>query len=177
MRAKLHYAETLRYLGKIKEATKHFEELLELNPNDNQGVRFFLFTAFVEQDDLKAAHGLLQQYEEGTAQNAYNMLLLELLENGFTAKAGKLLKAAKTLNKHVIPYLIGKKRLPDQQPEYYSWGDENEAIIYASEHLHLWKEIAGFQDWIKKRLKLRGNIILSFYFVSIFSSKNTKTNQ
>ncbi|HJV16937.1 MAG TPA: SEC-C metal-binding domain-containing protein [Bacillales bacterium] len=150
MRAKLHYAETLRHLGKIKEATKHFEELLELNPNDNQGVRFFLFTAFAEQGDLKAAHGLLQQYEEGTAQNAYNMLLLELLENGFTAKAEKLLSAAKTLNKHVIPYLIGKKRLPDQQSEYYSLGDENEAIIYVSEHLHLWKQIAGFQDWIKK---------------------------
>jgi hypothetical protein len=42
MRAMLNYAETLRYLGKIKEETKHFEELLELNPNDNQGVRFFL---------------------------------------------------------------------------------------------------------------------------------------
>jgi tetratricopeptide (TPR) repeat protein len=150
MRAKLHYAEILRHLGEIKEATKHFEELLELNPNDNQGARFFLFTAFVEQGDLKAAHGLLQQYEEGTAQNAYNLLLLELLESGFTKIAEKLLKAAKTLNKHVIPFLIEKKRLPGHQPEYYGLGDENEAIIYASEHLHLWKEIEGFQDWIKK---------------------------
>jgi hypothetical protein len=64
------------------------------------------------------------------------MLLLELLESEITKKAEKFLRAAKTLNKHVISYLIGKKRLPDQQPEYYSWGDENEEIMYESEHLH-----------------------------------------
>jgi tetratricopeptide (TPR) repeat protein len=149
MRAKFQYAMSQYELGKIGMALKHIEELLVLNPNDNQGVRYFLFIIYVEQGNWKAAHGLLQQYEEGTAQNAYNMLLLELLEKGFTTKAGKLLKAAKTLNKHVIPYLIEKKRLPDQQPEYYGWGDENEAIVYASEHLHLWREIEGFQDWMK----------------------------
>jgi tetratricopeptide (TPR) repeat protein len=150
MRAKLQYATSLNELGKIGKATKHFEELLELNPNDNQGVRYTLFIIYVEKGEWNAAHSLLQQYEEGTAQNAYNMLLLELLEKGFTAKAGKLLKAAKSLNKHVIPYLLGKKRLPDQPPEYYGWGDENEAIIYANEHLHLWGEIDGLCEWIKK---------------------------
>jgi tetratricopeptide (TPR) repeat protein len=149
MRAKFQYAMSLNELGKISKATEHLEELLELNPNDNQGVRYILFIIYVERGDWNAAHGLLQQYEEGTAQNAYNMLLLELLEKGFTVKAGKLLKAAKTLNKHVIPYLTEKKRLPDQQPEYYGLGDENEAIIYVSEHLHLWREIDGLREWIK----------------------------
>lgn len=151
MRAKLYYAEALYDLGKINEATKHYEELLELNPNDNQGVRDFLFVAYVDQGELKKAQSLLKQHDEGTAQGLYNKVLLELLEKGFTPKAATLLKAAKKQNKHVIAYLTGKKRVPDQQPDYYGWGDENEAIIYAFGHLHLWRKIDGLHDWVKNK--------------------------
>jgi hypothetical protein len=28
-------------------------------------------------------------------------------------------------------------------------GDENEAIVYADMHLHLWRKIEGLQDWLK----------------------------
>ncbi|MCQ6278711.1 YecA family protein [Bacillus sp. EB600] len=149
MRAKGNYAEALYQLGKIKEAIVQYEELLELNPNDNQGVRYFLFIAYVDKGDLTKAHKLLGQYEEGTAQALYNRLLLELLEHGYTAKAGKLLKNAKESNKFVIQYLTGKKRLPKVIPDYYGFGDENEAIIYAEAHMHLWKKIDGIKDWLK----------------------------
>jgi hypothetical protein len=51
----------------------------------------------------------------------------------------------------VISYLTGKKRLPAQQPDYYGFGDENEAIIYVSEHLPLWQKINGLLEWIKEQ--------------------------
>jgi hypothetical protein len=149
MRAKLHYAEALSLLGKTTEATQQYEELLELNPMDNQGVRYSLFVVYVDAGDYKKASALLQQYEEDTAQDSYNKLLLELHEHGFTAKAVKLLKEAKKENKFVINYLTGKKRLPAYPPDYYGFGDENEAIVYADMHLHLWKKIDGVQEWLK----------------------------
>jgi tetratricopeptide (TPR) repeat protein len=150
MRAKLHYAEALSLLGKRNEAVSQYEELLELNPMDNQGVRYSLFVAYIDAGVYKKAADLLQQFDETTAQGAYNKLLLELCEKGFTKKAHLLLKAAKKENKFVIPYLIGKKRLPAYPPDYYGFGDENEAIVYADMHLHLWKKIDGLSDWLKK---------------------------
>jgi len=149
MRAKLHYAEALSVLGKIAEAARQYEELLELNPMDNQGVRFSLFVAYMDLGEFKKAHGILEEYEETTAQNLYNRLLLELCEHGFTAKAEMLLKGAKKENKFVLPYLTGKKRLPAYPPDFYGVGDENEAIVYADMHLHLWKKVDGLEKWLK----------------------------
>ncbi|MFL6517627.1 MAG: SEC-C metal-binding domain-containing protein, partial [Bacillus sp. (in: firmicutes)] len=141
MRAKLHYAESLSLLGKNREAIRQYEELLELNPMDNQGVRYSLFVAYVDAGEYQKAGDLLQQFDEDSTESSYNKLLLELHERGFTAKAAKLLKKAKKENKYVISYLTGKKHLPAYPPDYFSFGDENEAIVYADMHLHLWKKI------------------------------------
>ncbi|MDN3019039.1 SEC-C metal-binding domain-containing protein [Paenibacillus sp. BSR1-1] len=149
MRAKLHYAESLSLLGKIPEAATQYEELLELNPMDNQGVRYSLFVAYIDLGEMNKARVLLEQYEEESAQYYYNKLLLELHNNGFTANAAKLLKAAKKENKHVISYLTGRKLLPAYTPEFYGFGDENEAIVYADMHLHLWRKIEGLKEWLK----------------------------
>ena len=150
MRAKQHYAEALSLLGKVDEAIGQYEELLELNPMDNQGVRYSLFVAYIDAGEYKKASNLLQQYDEATAHGAYNKLLLELSEKGFTKKAQLLVKAAKKENKYVIPYLVGKKRLPAYPPDHYGFGDENEAIVYADMHLHLWKRIDSLAEWLKK---------------------------
>jgi hypothetical protein len=91
----------------------------------------------------------LNQYEEDSAQFHYNTLLLELLKNGFSVKAKTSLKTAKENNKFVIPYLNERKRLPREIPDYYGFGDEDEAIVYADAHLHLWREISGIKEWLK----------------------------
>ncbi|WML54726.1 SEC-C metal-binding domain-containing protein [Neobacillus sp. PS3-12] len=149
MRAKFNYAMALLELGKPNEAIAQFEELLELNPNDSQGVRYSLFIAYVERGDLQKVGRLLKQFEEDSAQSHYNTLLLELLKNGFSAKAKTLLKTAKENNKFVIPYLNERKRLPKAIPDNYGFGDEDEAIVYADAHLHLWRMIEGLRDWLK----------------------------
>ncbi|MEH7157992.1 SEC-C metal-binding domain-containing protein [Neobacillus drentensis] len=149
MRAKLHYAEALSQLGKTIEATQQFEELIALNPMDNQGVRFSLFVNYMDAEEFQKAGNLLKEYDDGDAQHIYNQLLLEVMERGFTAKVAKLLKEAKKVNKFVINYLTGKKRLPAYPPEFYGFGDENEAIVYADMHLHLWRKIDGLAKWLK----------------------------
>jgi tetratricopeptide (TPR) repeat protein len=150
MRAKANYAETLYELELETVAIKEYEELLELNPNDNQGIRYRMFPVYLETGNVVKAEKLLKQYEETTAHGLYNQLLLELYKNGFSAKAVKLLKDAKKENRFVVPYLIGKKHIPMYLPDHYGTGDENEAIIYADEHLSLWDKIEGFQEWLKK---------------------------
>ncbi|WHZ02361.1 hypothetical protein QNH48_26025 [Neobacillus sp. YX16] len=150
-RAKAAYADALRQLGDTLVAIHEFEQLLELNPNDNQGICYILFGAYLEEGKFEAAERLLKQYEVGTANGLYNKLLLELYKNGFSANAAKLLKEAKKANPHVIPFLTDKNSIPMFLPKGIVLGDESEAIIYADEHFQLWEKIEGLQKWLKKQ--------------------------
>nr|WP_239094054.1 tetratricopeptide repeat protein [Bacillus sp. B15-48] len=149
MRAKYNYALLLQDIEKTKAAIKHYEELLELNPNDNQGVRYDLFTALVEKGLLKKAEELLNRYNEDmSASGSYNRVLIEFLQNGATSRAKQLLQKAKRQNPYVPKYLVGKKAIPLYLPNSYQPGDEAEAIIYADQHLDLWHNNRKLMDWL-----------------------------
>lgn len=140
MRAKSNYAFALKKVGKTQDAIKHYEELLKLNPMDNQGVRYELIEAYLEMKSIEKAKDLLEQFPEDSTDNLYNLALIEYLEQGNTVTLKKRLKEAKKQNPFVGDYLLGKKKLPTTLPEYYGWGDENEAIVYAAKFIDRWVE-------------------------------------
>src|SRR5439155_23187846 len=128
MRARLGLAHSLWTAARREEAVRHLEEMLRLNPNDNQGVRYTLagFLLFLDRDDDLAR--LLQQYpDEGLATWAYTRALLAFRRHGDTADARRLLKQARKSNKHVPAYLLGEKFPPTKPPGYYSPGDQSQA--------------------------------------------------
>ncbi|MCK4448930.1 MAG: tetratricopeptide repeat protein, partial [Candidatus Marinimicrobia bacterium] len=60
MRARVGYAECLYLIGRCNEAIDQYKDMLKLNPNDNQGIRFHLSTWLIDQnrknDYLKLYH-------------------------------------------------------------------------------------------------------------------------
>ncbi|MEC5273044.1 tetratricopeptide repeat protein [Caldifermentibacillus hisashii] len=151
MRAKFNYADFLHENERFEEAIRQYEDLLELNPNDNQGARYELFIVYVESGLFKKAEALLKKYNETTTANgAYNLVLIELLQNGVTNKAKQLLKKAKQQNPYVLDYLLGKKDIPMYLPSHYQLGSESEAIIYADNHWTLWAGNPKLLDFLKK---------------------------
>jgi hypothetical protein len=58
-------------------------------------------------------------------------------------------------NKHVPLYLLGRKKLPRNLPDYYSLGDNNEAIMYACGNLAAWNSTPGALEWLKAKVRLR----------------------
>ncbi|MDL0420242.1 SEC-C metal-binding domain-containing protein [Caldibacillus thermoamylovorans] len=151
MRAKYNYAVFLHETDRLAEAIRQYEDLLELNPNDNQGARYELFIVYVESGLFKKAEALLKKYNETTTANgAYNLVLIELLQNGVTNKAKQLLKKAKQQNPYVPDYLLGKKDIPMYLPSHYQLGSESEAIIYADNHWTLWAGNPKLLDFLKK---------------------------
>jgi tetratricopeptide (TPR) repeat protein len=151
MRARLGLANLLWVHGRREEAVGHLQDMLRLNPNDNQGVRYALaghLLALNRDADLAA---LLDQYpHEGSAAWAYNRVLLAFRREGDTPQSRRLLDAARKANKHVIDYLTGRKYPPLEMPDHYSPGKESEAIIYVADSLAGWKA-AGAIAWLRSQ--------------------------
>ena len=149
MRARLGLAQGLWSAGRREEAVQHLQEMLRLNPGDNQGVRYTLvgFLLFLDRDD-EVAH-LLQQYDEESTDWAYTKALLAFRQQGDTPEARRLLARAKKSNRHVVPYLAGEEDPPREQPNYYSPGDESEALNYLAGYLAAWTSTPGAVAWLR----------------------------
>jgi hypothetical protein len=55
--------------------------------------------------------------------------LLNFRKMGDSEISRKSLAAAVNKNKHIPAFLLGRKKMPQSLPEYYSPGDESEAIF------------------------------------------------
>jgi tetratricopeptide (TPR) repeat protein len=148
--ARQELALALWAAGRRDEAVQHLQDMLRLNPNDNQGVRYTLagFLLFLDRDEDLAR--LLQQYaDEDSATWAYTKALLSFRQHGDMLESRKLLKTAKKANKHVPEYLLGRRQPPGREAGHYSPGDNNEALNYLGSFLPAWKSTAGAIAWLR----------------------------
>ncbi len=155
MRARQGLAQCLWEAGCREEAAEHYQELLRLNPNDNQGVRYSLATLLLDLDRDEDLRRLLAKYEDdASAVWAYTKTLLAFRERGESPQANKLLAQATKVNKHVPAYLLGHKQLPHDLPPYISMGGEDEAVSYAVGNRRGWLNTPGAISWLRKTLDL-----------------------
>ncbi len=153
MRARAGLASCLWQLGERQAAIEHYADMLRLNPGDNQGIRYVLANCLLRQGDDIALAKLLDQYkDDAMAEWLYTRALLAFRREGAGKKANAALKKALKENEFVPAYLLGKKRLPRQLPDYIGFGDENEAVSYAAGALAIWRETPGALDWLSSNL-------------------------
>jgi tetratricopeptide (TPR) repeat protein len=153
MRARAGLAQCLWELGHQEEAIQHYRALLELNPNDNQGIRDLLMPRLIEMGKDEEAEVLFTEYEDTMAVWMYSRALLDFRKHGDSPIFRKSLIEAVKKNKYISAYLLGLKKLPRSLPEYYSPGDENEAVFYVKENQDAWKTTAGALDWLLAQTK------------------------
>ena len=148
MRARFGLAQTLWELGERRETIVHYQELLRLNPGDNQGVRYELLNALLSEGMDDESWKLLAEYEdEGTATWAYARALLMFRQLGAGPKANKRLREALETNPFVPIYLFGIKKPPKELPGYVGMGDESEAIHYLANNAEIWAGTTGALEW------------------------------
>ena len=95
MRAREGLASLLWTVGRRHEAIGHLQDMLRLNPNDNQGVRDTLAGWLLAEGSHEELVRLLKQYDEDSATWAYTKALVAFRQNGDTTETRKLLKLAK----------------------------------------------------------------------------------
>lgn len=137
MRAKEIYANYLDEIGHTDAAIKHAEDLLTLNPNDNQGIRYMLVQLYIETGQIDKAQMLFTRYDDYSTNFMFNKVLVSYLIDGITPSIKGLIKEAEQHNSFVKDFLTGTKEIPDEDIEIDE-GEEFEAAEYVDVHGYLW---------------------------------------
>lgn len=146
MRAREGLAQALQELGRLDEAADHFQAMLKLNPDDNQGVRYSLMPLLLQLNrDVEAAR-LLKEYTEETANWAYAQALLAFRLSGRSTSARRELRTAFRNNPHV-PDLLLTGYVPPPPP-HYTLGSPEEAICCVEELRDAFVETKGAMAWL-----------------------------
>ncbi|WP_292648173.1 tetratricopeptide repeat protein [Mesorhizobium sp.] len=149
MRARAGIAAVLWRLGRHQEAIDHYLEMLELNPNDNQGIRYVLAGHLLARNDIKGLKKLIKQYEDDIAAAwLYTQALLAFREND--PDADKLAEQAWRANSHVPGVLSGKQPLVASMDGYITMGGEDEAADYVEENGEAWQATLGAVEWLTR---------------------------
>lgn len=155
MRARYGLAHALWEAGRHEDAVAHYADMLRLNPNDNQGIRYVLSDCLLALERHEEVERLLDEYpQDDSAGWAYTRALLEFRKGGDSAAARDALAVAAETNAYVPEYLTGNRAVPEDTPEYVEHGAEDEAINYVASQLRHWRNTPGAVSWLRKTLRV-----------------------
>lgn len=130
--------------------TRLAERLIDLNPNDNGGMRISLSSAYLEQNQPDKTIALANQYPDDMLCALPLNHILALYMSGDKGKA--LAKLAQVGKRHAvaIEMLLAKAPKQPKMSEYgVTLGGKDEAWIYRADTLSLWQQ-SGALEWLRK---------------------------
>src|SRR5699024_12528409 len=130
--------QLLKEVQSYEEAIYIYEQMLMLNVNDNQGIRYELVPLYIENRMFDQALNVIKQYKD--TQMLFNKVLIHIMRDGNTPDTRKELSEAVKENSYVADYLTGAKEIPKKPITYYEPGGETEAVLYAEMTKHLWAD-------------------------------------
>jgi tetratricopeptide (TPR) repeat protein len=150
MRARQGLAQSLWESGAREEAVTHYQDMLRLNPSDNQGIRYILLDCLLTLGRDDAAGKLLRRYKnDGAAAWAWSGTLALFRQQRDSPAARKALDQAVATNAFVSAYLLGRKKLPRTLPALIGMGDESEAVAYVHDSAQAWAAAPGALAWVE----------------------------
>ncbi len=152
MRARAGLANALIKLGEEDAAIGHFRAMLELNPNDNQGIRYLLLGCLLRRDDAAAVKKLLAAYEDEWSASWLYTRALVAFRGGPAAEeqAVRLVQDAWSANQHVPAILAGTEPPVISDNGYITMGGADEATEYVRDCGPAWHQTPGAVTWLNK---------------------------
>jgi tetratricopeptide (TPR) repeat protein len=156
MSARLALAQTLRSLGRDDEAIGHYRELLALNPNDNQGVRYLLLVALLDRNQNDEAGALLDEYAgDIQALWLYARMLWRFRTVGDTPRTRDALDGALQSNPHAVKFLLNPDSIPFERPPHIALGSNDEGAYVAEMLGDAFEVTAGAVSWLQAQTATR----------------------
>ncbi len=151
MRARLALGYALWRQGERAEAQAHFQELLRLNPGDNQGVRYLLVAVLLEQGQDAEAERLMRRYsEDAFCFWAYNRALGYFRQRGDHPAARRQLERARARNSYVPALLLSLRPMRVGELAIVEPGGLSEAQEYRQLYYDAWAMTSGALEWLKQ---------------------------
>lgn len=142
-------SQCLYITGRVDEAVAILEEMIELNPNDNQGVRDYLMVYLMElSEDAKFEKYEAMYKDDFGAFSAFNRALYAFKSKGPSVGSNEKLKKAIDDNSFVPVQLLSRKAITGL-PDGYQLGSKEEAKIYAGFARNVWRKMDGAIIWLK----------------------------
>lgn len=152
MRARLALGYALWRQGERAEAQAHFEELLHLNPGDNQGARYLLTAVLIEQGREGEALRVMNRYpQEALCHWAYNRALWQFRRRGDHPAACRQLERALSLNPHVPALLLGRQPVRSWELKIVEPGERSEAQEYVQLYHGAWSMTPDALQWLEQQ--------------------------
>jgi len=149
MRAKVALADTLWESGNYYPAMAHCREMLELNPNDNQGIRYLLTGYYLELEMVDELTSILDDYSGDMCPYLqYTRALLAYRQS--SPDADDIAKAAIDSNNHIPGLLSECRTRPKSNSGYITLGELDEAIDYVNHNIKPWIRTPNAIKWIIK---------------------------
>lgn len=168
MRARLALAEHLYEMAERPTAIADYRDLLELNPRDDQGIRYLLVRALLELGGdaaVSEATALVEKLRDASPMWAWTQAFLAILgeQDGQQKRhdparqpGSRLLQAvakAYWANPLVPDLLLGRAPIPKKLPDTSAYGSEEEALIYGAMAMRYWSATPGARVRLSDALK------------------------
>jgi tetratricopeptide (TPR) repeat protein len=150
MRARKGEALMLEELGRREEAERAYYELLELNKNDNQGVRYVLLAFHAQKLEFAKMDALINggRYPDDCA--AEWLYARALAAYALSKPDSSLcLRNALAANPHVPDFLLTGKKPSSQEGDSVTMGGEDEGWMCAQVFRKAWENTSGALPWLK----------------------------
>lgn len=147
MRARHALAEHLWLSGDHDIAIGHLKAMLQLNPGDNQGIRYVLLAWLLRIHDDAGVNEILRVHDDGSTFMSYTKALMAFRKSADSSRARRAAIAAWECNQHVAKLLLSNS-VRYEDSGYYSLGHEDEAAYYVMEYGQAWKQTSGAVDWL-----------------------------
>jgi len=128
LRAAHGYGLALEGKRRHVEAVEVYEQILALNPNDNQGVRYLLPSLYLKAQAPQKARAALEQHG-ADGMNLFTRCLLEI-QDGHRIEAVRWLCRGLAYNRHLPELVLSKKPIAPCEERTIGVGSEAEAADY-----------------------------------------------
>lgn len=149
------YAMLIEEYEGVMKAIPLYEEILSFNPNDNQGIRAILATAYLKTNQPEKVIELASHYSDDITPDLTMGELLAYLKLGENENAKTFLQHIKECQSHVI-----KELLKESHPKPVNIiedrvrvGGEDEAYYYWQSQGNLWQTTNGALVFLKEHTK------------------------
>jgi tetratricopeptide (TPR) repeat protein len=144
------YAQFVEQSDGIKQAIPLYEEILRYNPNDNQGTRAVLATAYINTDQPQQAVQLASLYPRDIIPDLVMGSVLGMFKLGRTADAKKQLQTNREYQQHVIKELLKPAHVQPitLRDDYVTTGGSDEAYLYWQTQGQAWQDTPGALEFL-----------------------------